>query len=247
MFGKKSNKPDSNVNDLISRIESQRYLMPDNGNNTPVAQHASNIAHNQDLKLPQIPSAMRSKPVSKEPEKPKQAEYVPVAEGNGNGNGKKGKAEIKDTIPVKDVPSVKNTPPASMPKPVIAEDDGDSDVDKELERELLYQAKQMDLEQDKQIPGSGWLFNIKDKHLPMQTVLDAGQVLTFALGNMQENMLNQGRTESLFKMFERDIMQMNISIKGLGREQAIMARQQDVDRNATLGNFNSLTARPGGI
>jgi hypothetical protein len=83
--------------------------------------------------------------------------------------------------------------------------------------------------------------------LPESTVLDRGEVLSFALGNMQENMLNPNRTESLFALFAKDIMRMNISVKGLAREQALMARQQDADKGATMNTLRDLTGRPGAL
>lgn len=120
-------------------------------------------------------------------------------------------------------------------------------VQDDLEKELEYEEKRAAAERDNKIPGYGWLFGIQDKFLPESTVLDRGEVLAFALGNMQENMLNPHRTESLFALFAKDIMRMNISVKGLARDQAIIVRQQDADRNATMNNIRDLTGRPGAL
>jgi hypothetical protein len=184
----------------------------------------------------------KAKPVAvkeKEPVIEEQEQPIPAtAKAKGNGNGKKSKEAIKETVIMSEAEGAKPSIPIT-PKEGAIDD---------LEKELEYQSKQRELEEEAKIPGNGWfLGEIRDKHLPMQTVLDRGEVLTFALGNMQENMLNAGRTDSLFKSFARDIMQMNISIKGLGREQSLMARQQDADRNATTSNMRDMMGKPGAL
>lgn len=128
-------------------------------------------------------------------------------------------------------------------EPVIEKSNTKNDLAQELEFEK-YRNQQ---ERDNKIPGYGWLFGIEEKFLPESTVLDRGEVLSFALGNMQENMLNPNRTESLFALFAKDIMRMNISVKGLAREQALMARQQDADKGATMNTLRDLTGRPGAL
>jgi|GEM_PF-6381734 hypothetical protein len=140
--------------------------------------------------------------------------------------------------------SAKPEPPA---KKVETAPPAVSRLNDDLEKELEFEEMRNRHERDNKIPGYGWLFGIDEKFLPESTVLDRGEVLSFALGNMQENMLNPHRTESLFALFAKDVMRMNISVKGLAREQALMARQQDADRGATLNNLRDLTGRPGAL
>lgn len=158
-------------------------------------------------------------------------------------NPDKSKDKLKDKLKDKPVKQVKSEPVKASEtpaQPVIKQKD---DLIKELEFEKLRNQQ----ERDNKIPGYGWLFGIEEKFLPESTVLDRGEVLSFALGNMQENMLNPNRTESLFALFAKDIMRMNISVKGLAREQALMARQQDADKGATMNNLRDLTGRPGAL
>lgn len=145
------------------------------------------------------------------------------------------KSKVKATKAVKAEPVIKEEP--------VVRASTQNDLDKELE----YEEKRAALERDNKIPGYGWLFGIQDKFLPESTVLDRGEVLAFALGNMQENMLNPNRKESLFALFAKDIMRMNISVKGLARDQAIIVRQQDADKGATMNNIRDLTGRPGAL
>jgi len=128
-------------------------------------------------------------------------------------------------------------------EPVIEKNNTKNDLAQELE----FEKQRNQQERDNKIPGYGWLFGIDERFLPESTVLDRGEVLSFALGNMQENMLNPNRTESLFALFAKDIMRMNISVKGLAREQALMARQQDADKGATMNTLRDLTGRPGAL
>jgi hypothetical protein len=193
------------------------------------------VRHSIESQKVEMPVA---KPVAVKEKEPVVEEQPIIAKAKSNGNGKKPKEAIKETVPMSEAEGAKPS------IPMTANEAAKDDLDKELE----YQAKQREMEEEAKIPGNGWfLGEIRDKHLPMQTVLDRGEVLTFALGNMQENMLNAGRTDSLFKSFARDIMQMNISIKGLGREQSLMARQQDADRNATTSNVRDLMGKPGAL
>lgn len=164
----------------------------------------------------------------------------PATGGNGKKNGNRHKdgagSPFSGTVPMG---SQDTTPKYQEPAARANKDD--------LEAELKHQKLMQEIEQEAKIPGNGWLFNIKDKHLPEATVLDRGEVLAFALGFMQENMLNEGRTESLFASFAKDVMRMNVSVKGLSREQGLMARQQDADKNATLNTAKDLMGRPGAL
>jgi len=141
-------------------------------------------------------------------------------------------------------PKKSKSPQVEQPiEPVIEK----SSTKNDLVQELEFEKHRTQQERDNKIPGYGWLFGIDERFLPESTVLDRGEVLSFALGNMQENMLNPNRTESLFALFAKDIMRMNISVKGLAREQALMARQQDADKGATMNTLRDLTGRPGAL
>lgn len=164
------------------------------------------------------------------------------AQANVKSNPDKLKSESKPESKLK--AEAKSKAKAVEPEPII---EPVKSIQNDLEKELEYEEKRAAAERDNKIPGYGWLFGIQDKFLPESTVLDRGEVLAFALGNMQENMLNPHRTESLFALFAKDIMRMNISVKGLAREQAIIVRQQDADRSATMNNIRDLTGRPGAL
>ena len=161
------------------------------------------------------------------------------AQSNIKENPDKSKDKLKD----KPVKQVKSEPVKASETPAQPVNKQKDDLGKELE----FEKQRNQQERDNKIPGYGWLFGIEEKFLPESTVLDRGEVLAFALGNMQENMLNSNRTESLFALFAKDIMRMNISVKGLAREQALMARQQDADKGATMNNLRDLTGRPGAL
>jgi len=153
-------------------------------------------------------------------------------------------AETEKSKPSQKTSKVKQAEESAEPvEPIITKNNTQNDLAAELELE----EKRKKSERDDRIPGYGWLFGIDDKFLPESTVLDRGEVLSFALGNMQENMLNPDRTESLFALFAKDVMRMNISVKGLAREQALMARQQDADKGATMNTLRDLTGRPGAL
>lgn len=151
----------------------------------------------------------------------------------------------------KSKPAKQAKPTTAKPEPSVEKNEAAppavNRLQDDLEKELKFEEYRNRQERDNKIPGYGWLFGIEEKFLPESTVLDRGEVLSFALGNMQENMLNPHRTESLFALFAKDVMRMNISVKGLAREQALMARQQDADRGATLNNLRDLTGRPGAL
>jgi hypothetical protein len=168
-------------------------------------------------------------------------EPVKTIKGNGS-NGKKSKEAVQETVPIPEVKAEKPAAKAKIPEPVKAKSTNEN-LDEELQRQALIEEQEF----ERQIPASGYLLNVKEKHLPQATVLDSGQVLSFALGNMQENMLNSSRTKSLFALFAKDMMEMSISIKGLGREQAIMVRQQDADKGAGLNIRSDLSGRPGAL
>lgn len=245
MFGFNKKKDDPTA-DLRRRIEGQPYRLPEataaTAQQEPSVQPAA-------APRPAAPRGSRKKVIDEiwnetHPEdqgktganSPLEGS-MPAPGGNGkkNGNGHQQGADspLSGTVPV--------VPQGSVP-PQAARSTKD-DLTAELEHQKLLQ----EIEAEGKIPGNGWLFNIKDKHLPEATVLDRGEVLAFALGNMQENMLDVNRKESLFAMFAKDVMRMNVSVKGLSREQGLMARQQDADKAATLNTAKDLMGRPGAV
>ena len=158
-------------------------------------------------------------------------------------------ANVKEN-PDKLEPKIVKTKVKQPEVKIVAEPEVTQPVSKnknDLAKELEFEKVRKQEERDNKIPGYGWLFGIEDKFLPESTILNRGEVLAFALGNMQENMLNQNRTESLFALFAKDIMRMNIAVEGTARKDALMARQQDADKGATMNNLRDLTGRPGAL
>lgn len=225
MFGmRKKDQLDSSAEEMLNRINSQKVIMPE-------AKKATSV------KEPIVEEKITENPVRE------------TVKSKSNGNGKKAASELHDTVPITEAKAVKPIIPTTSKVPIKQElTENMNNTQDDLEKELEYQRLQHEIDEEARIPGNGWyLGQVRDKHLPMMTVLDRGEVLTFALGNMQENMLTQSRTDSLFRSFARDIMQMNISIKGRGRDDAAIARQQDADKNVTTNNIRDLTARPGSL
>lgn len=113
-----------------------------------------------------------------------------------------------------------------------------AEEDKELERmrEEAEEAK---------IPGSGYLFNVKKKHLPEATRLNEREIFTFAVGAVQDYVLQRNDdkvVESVFEKFSNSIFRLKISAGGKGREENIAVRQVDAEEkaNATRGAMNGI-------
>ena len=165
-----------------------------------------------------------------------------AAPSKSNGNGHKPDVEIpaKKVVNAKDTGKQKKK--TAIPEPAIASttEDPVPVEDKQGQKKIDLAAEQaiMDAEEEKQqekaIPGFGVLIGTKKKFLPEATIIDKGQALTFALGFMQEDMLNPDRTESLFDLFAHRMMQLQKSVDGKSLDQYILARQQDADKNATM-------------
>lgn len=159
-----------------------------------------------------------------------------------NGNGHKPAAEIpaKEVVNAKDtgkrkkktaIPESAITATVENPIPV---EDKQERKKADLEREQAIMDAEEEKQQEKAISGFGVLIGTKKKFLPEATIIDKGQALTFALGYMQEDMLNPDRTESLFDLFAYRMMQLQKSVDGKNLDQYILARQQDADKNATM-------------
>jgi hypothetical protein len=122
-----------------------------------------------------------------------------------------------------------------------AEDIAVEAADKKRQLEEQAAADEEDeRERERKIPGYGVIIGTKKKFLPEATNIDKGQALTIALGRMQENMLNPDRVESLFDLFAEDMMRLQKSVDHFSLDQYLMARQQDADKNASIGAKNDL-------
>ena len=119
--------------------------------------------------------------------------------------------------------------------------------DKEAEEKQNKQ-DQEDLEREREeaenskIPGSGYGFNVKKKHLPEATRLNEREIFTFGVGAVQDKVLDLNRTESVFEIFTNSIFRLKISLGGKGREEYIAVRQVDAEEkaNAVRGGITGL-------
>ena len=139
---------------------------------------------------------------------------APVVNEEVAGNGHKVEEEIQDKV---------------------EEDKQAAEEEKELERmrEEAEEAK---------IPGSGYLFNVKKKHLPEATRLNEREIFTFGVGAVQDAVLDLNRKDSVFDIFASTIFRLKISAGGKGREENIAVRQVDAEEkaNASRGAMNGI-------
>jgi hypothetical protein len=139
---------------------------------------------------------------------------APVVKEEVSGNGHKVEEEIQDKV---------------------EEDKQAAEEEKELERmrEEAEEAK---------IPGSGYLFNVKKKHLPEATRLNEREIFTFGVGAVQDAVLDLKRTDSVFDIFASTIFRLKISAGGKGREENIAVRQVDAEEkaNSARGSMNGI-------
>jgi hypothetical protein len=106
-------------------------------------------------------------------------------------------------------------------------------------------AKMREEAEDAKIPGSGSLFNVKQKHLPEFTRLNEREVFTFAVGNVQDYVLRRadtGEETSVYENFRDSIFRLKISLKGEGRAENVAVRQVDAEEkaNAARGSMNGI-------
>jgi hypothetical protein len=117
----------------------------------------------------------------------------------------------------------------------VEEDKVAAEEEKELERmrEEAEEAK---------IPGSGYLFNVKKKHLPEATRLNEREIFTFGVGAVQDAVLDLNRKDSVFDIFASTIFRLKISAGGKGREENIAVRQVDAEEkaNASRGSMSGI-------
>lgn len=125
------------------------------------------------------------------------------------------------------------------PEAVTSEQEEEARVKKEEEEELERMREEQD---NAKIPGSGYLFNVKEKHLPEATRLNEREIFTFGVGNVQDAVLNLNRTKSIFEVFRDSIFRLKISAGGKGREENIAVRQVDAEEkaNAARGSLNGI-------
>lgn len=116
----------------------------------------------------------------------------------------------------------------------------------EEEEELNRMREEAD---EAKIPGSGYLFNVKAKHLPEATRLNEREIFTFAVGNVQDYVLR--RTDykdarecqrSVYEEFRDGVFRLKIALNGKGRDENVAVRQVDAEEkaNAARGAMNGI-------
>jgi hypothetical protein len=140
----------------------------------------------------------------------------PISEHKENSNGPgKDKAKIEETVAI--------TKPTTETMRIAKED-----VKK-------FQSLSME-----PIPGDGFLFNIKEEHLPEASCLNERQVATFSIGDCQNASLDPDRTQSIFEIYRNRIMRYNISLNRDGRGEYVTIKQltaeeKNMQRGGLLG------------
>ncbi len=94
-------------------------------------------------------------------------------------------------------------------------------------------------ETDKNIPGKGYLFHVKDKHLPETSRLNLREALSLAISDAQQEAINPDRTQSIFSIFRNRMLRYRISCGGEdwgeGRKESIILHQLSADEKAASG------------
>jgi len=119
--------------------------------------------------------------------------------------------------------------------------DKEEEEKRQAEDEAELQRMREEAEEAK-IPGSGYLFNVKKKHLPEATRLNEREIFTFGVGAVQDAVLDLNRKDSVFDIFASHIFRLKISAGGKGREENIAVRQVDAEEkaNAARGALNGI-------
>jgi len=119
--------------------------------------------------------------------------------------------------------------------------DKEEEEKRQAEEEAELQRMREEAEEAK-IPGSGYLFNVKKKHLPEATRLNEREIFTFGVGAVQDAVLDLNRKDSVFDIFASHIFRLKISAGGKGREENIAVRQVDAEEkaNAARGALNGI-------
>ncbi len=75
--------------------------------------------------------------------------------------------------------------------------------------------------------------------MPESSRLNDREIISFAIGVTQREMLNIRRTESLFEVFMNSVLRFKISQGGDGRKEHIVLHQLDTDQKSqTMGGAN---------
>lgn len=99
-----------------------------------------------------------------------------------------------------------------------------------LTKEELRQFREE--EAAKAIPSHGFMFGVQDRYLPEATELNEREVFAFAVGDVQDAVLDPNRTESVFGIFKNKSMRNKISLNRKGRDEHVVLKQQEADRDA---------------
>jgi hypothetical protein len=167
--------------------------------------------------------------------------------------------EIEEDVPtmLPELPKLKAMPKPSEPdipklEDVIKGNGHNPDADEQLqekaaeEKQAAEEEKELERMREEaeeaKIPGSGYLFNVKKKHLPEATRLNEREIFTFGVGAVQDAVLDLKRTDSVFDIFASTIFRLKISAGGKGREENIAVRQVDAEEkaNSARGSMNGI-------
>jgi hypothetical protein len=167
--------------------------------------------------------------------------------------------EVEDTV-LPELPKLKEMPKPPDPdipklEDVIKGNGHNPDADEQLqekaaeEKQAAEEEKELERMREEaeeaKIPGSGYLFNVKKKHLPEATRLNEREIFTFAVGAVQDYVLQRTEAkeaESVFEKFSNSIFRLKISAGGKGREENIAVRQVDAEEkaNSARGSMNGI-------
>jgi len=111
-----------------------------------------------------------------------------------------------------------------------------------LDESAEYQ-KFAEEEAEKEIPSSGYLFASKDKYLPEVTRLNEREIFAFAVGDVQDAVLDPDRTKSVYQIFKLSAMRNKIGFEGKGREEHIVIKQQEAEKEADAASRGALFGR----
>ena len=146
-----------------------------------------------------------------------QEQQEDIAEGNGH----KETEELAATVE----PEAKAEPAPT----------GDSATPPQVELVSSKVAEYEEMDSEREIPGNGFLFNVKEKHLPEATRLNEREIWSFAVGEVQDAVLDTNRTESVFKILESRLMRNKISLGGDGRTEYVTTMQLKAEEKAEQG------------
>jgi len=106
--------------------------------------------------------------------------------------------------------------------------------------EELERYEEMQLE--KEVPGRGDLFHIRDKWLPETSELSDGECATFAVGDTQQEIYNFKRKDPLYVIFRNRLMRYRVSKGRQGRKERVVLHQLNTEEK--LSNTGGAYDRP---